>query len=82
MTQAIHNSMEPSSHIRVMDEWQEDIPEDLYIPPAAFEILLEHFEGPLDFLIYLIQKNGFDLLQLDIAPRRQPAPCEPVWAHR
>ena len=68
MTQAIHNSMEPSSHIRVMDEWQEDIPEDLYIPPAAFEILLEHFEGPLDFLIYLIQKNGFDLLQLDIAP--------------
>ena len=68
MTQAIHNSMEPSSHIRVMDEWREDIPEDLYIPPAAFEILLEHFEGPLDFLIYLIQKNGFDLLQLDIAP--------------
>src|SRR5690606_36585521 len=34
---------------------------------AAFEILLEHFEGPLDFLIYLIQKNGFDLLQVDIA---------------
>ncbi|MEX5444862.1 segregation/condensation protein A, partial [Acinetobacter schindleri] len=30
--------------------------------------LLEHFEGPLDFLIYLIQKNGFDLLQVDIAP--------------
>lgn len=68
MIQAIHNSMEPSTHIRVLDEWQEQIPEDLYIPPAAFEILLEHFEGPLDFLIYLIQKNGFDLLQLDIAP--------------
>ena len=55
-------------HIRVLDEWQDSIPDDLYIPPAAFEILLEHFEGPLDFLIYLIQKNGFDLLQLDIAP--------------
>ena len=68
MTQAIHNSMEPSSHIRVLDEWQDSIPADLYIPPAAFEILLEHFEGPLDFLIYLIQKNGFDLLQVDIAP--------------
>ncbi len=40
----------------------------IYIPPAAFEILLEHFEGSLNFLIYLIQKNGFDLLQLDIAP--------------
>lgn len=68
MTQAIHNSMEQLAHIRVLDEWQEDLPEDLYIPPAAFEILLEHFEGPLDFLIYLIQKNGFDLLQLDISP--------------
>ena len=68
MTQAIHNPMDELPHIRVLDEWQETIPEDLYIPPAAFEILLEHFEGPLDFLIYLIQKNGFDLLQLDIAP--------------
>ena len=60
--------MEETPHIRILDEWQDSIPEDLYIPPAAFEILLEHFEGPLDFLIYLIQKNGFDLLQLDIAP--------------
>ena len=51
MTQVIHDSMESVSNIRVLDEWQEAIPEDLYIPPAAFEILLEHFEGPLDFLI-------------------------------
>lgn len=68
MTQIVHNSMESLPHIRILDEWQDAIPEDLYIPPAAFEILLDHFEGPLDFLIYLIQKNGFDLLQLDIAP--------------
>ena len=68
MTQATQHPMESISNIRVLDEWQEEIPEDLYIPPAAFEILLEHFEGPLDFLIYLIQKNGFDLLQVDIAP--------------
>jgi len=68
MNQATHSSMEQLPYIRVMDEWQHSIPDDLYIPPAAFEILLEHFEGPLDFLIYLIQKNGFDLLQLDIAP--------------
>lgn len=68
MNQTVHEPMELSAHIRVLDEWQDTIPEDLYIPPAAFEILLEHFEGPLDFLIYLIQKNGFDLLQLDIAP--------------
>lgn len=68
MTQHIQDVMEQIPHIRVLDEWQDSIPEDLYIPPAAFEILLEHFEGPLDFLIYLIQKNGFDLLQVDIAP--------------
>ena len=68
MNQALNHSSEALPQIRVLDEWQDVIPEDLYIPPAAFEILLEHFEGPLDFLIYLIQKNGFDLLQLDIAP--------------
>ncbi len=68
MTQALHNTMDKMPYIRVLDEWQETVPEDLYIPPAAFEILLEHFEGPLDFLIYLIQKNGFDLVRLDIAP--------------
>lgn len=59
---------ESSLQIRVLDEWQTDIPDDLYIPPEAFEVLLEHFQGPLDFLIYLIRKNGFNLLQLDIAP--------------
>ncbi|TCM68042.1 condensin subunit ScpA [Acinetobacter calcoaceticus] len=68
MTQVIQNTVDHLPHIRVLDEWQESVPEDLYIPPAAFEILLDHFEGPLDFLIYLIQKNGFDLIQLDIAP--------------
>lgn len=68
MNQSLHQSMEDAPHIRVLDEWHDKIPEDLYIPPAAFEILLEQFEGPLDFLIYLIQKNGFDLIQVDIAP--------------
>ncbi|MBI0422861.1 MULTISPECIES: segregation and condensation protein A [Acinetobacter] len=68
MNQSLHQSMEDAPHIRVLDEWHDKIPEDLYIPPAAFEILLEQFEGPLDFLIYLIQKNGFDLIHVDIAP--------------
>lgn len=57
-----------TKNVRVLNEWQTEIPEDLYIPPEAFKVLLEQFEGPLDFLIYLIRKNGFDLLQLDIAP--------------
>lgn len=57
--------------IRVLEEYFQDIPEDLYIPPEAFAILLAQFEGPLDFLLYLVQKNGFDLKQLDIAPIAQ-----------
>jgi segregation and condensation protein A len=57
-----------TSRIRVEAEWFEHLPEDLYIPPEAFAILLERFEGPLDFLLYLVRKNGFDLRHLDIAP--------------
>ena len=57
MNQILPSPLELLPSIRVLDEWQEVIPEDLYIPPAAFEILLEQFEGPLDFLIYLIQKS-------------------------
>jgi segregation and condensation protein A len=53
---------------RVESEWFEHLPEDLYVPPEAFAILLERFEGPLDFLLYLVRKNGFDLRHLDIAP--------------
>lgn len=60
--------IESSINIRVHDEWVSSIPDDLYIPPAAFEILLAQFEGPLDFLLYLIHKNGLDLRVLDIAP--------------
>lgn len=70
MNQSIHKPMEQATLIRVMDEWHNSFPEDLYIPPAAFEILLEHFEGPLDFLIYLIQKMVLTYYSL-ILPRLQ-----------
>ena len=30
------------------------MPQDLYIPPDALEVILEAFEGPLDLLLYLI----------------------------
>lgn len=59
----------PASNVaRVNDEWFSELPEDLYIPPEAFAIMLERFEGPLDFLLYLVKKNGLDLVKLDIAP--------------
>ncbi len=68
MTPSLAQPTQNIAPIRVLDEWSTELPEDLYIPPAAFAILLEQFEGPLDFLIYLIQKNGFDLVHIDIAP--------------
>lgn len=43
-----------------------DKPEDLFIPPDALEIFLEAFEGPLDFLLYLIKKQKFDIVDLPI----------------
>lgn len=43
------------------------IPNDLYIPPDALEILLDTFEGPLDLLLYLIRKQNFDILDIPMA---------------
>jgi segregation and condensation protein A len=41
-------------------------PEDLYIPPDALEVILETFEGPLDFLLYLIRKQKFEIENLPV----------------
>jgi segregation and condensation protein A len=43
------------------------IPQDLYIPPDALEVILEAFEGPLDLLLYLIKKQNLDVLDVPIA---------------
>jgi segregation and condensation protein A len=44
-----------------------DMPKDLYIPPDAMQVLLDAFEGPLDFLLYLIRKQNIDILDIPIA---------------
>ncbi len=44
-----------------------EIPEDLFIPPDALEIILESFEGPLDLLLYLIRKQNMDILDIPVA---------------
>ena len=44
-----------------------NIPEDLYLPPDALEVVLESFEGPLDLLLYLIKSQNFDILELPVA---------------
>ena len=44
-----------------------ELPKDLYIPPQALEVILDHFEGPLDLLLYLIKKHRIDILDIPIA---------------
>ncbi len=43
------------------------LPHDLYIPPDALEVFLEAFEGPLDLLLYLIQRQNLNILDIPIA---------------
>ena len=40
------------------------IPDDLFIPPDALEVLLDSFSGPLDLLLYLIRKQNIDILNI------------------
>lgn len=54
--------------IRIFETPVESLPDDLYIPPEAFAIWLEQFEGPLDFLLYLVKKNNFDITTTAILP--------------
>ena len=34
---------------------------------SAYEVSLERFEGPLDLLLHLIQKNKIDIYEIPIA---------------
>ncbi|MBU26069.1 MAG: segregation/condensation protein A [Gammaproteobacteria bacterium] len=43
------------------------LPEDLYIPPDALEVILDAFEGPLDLLLYLIRRQNLDIIRIDVA---------------
>ena len=43
------------------------LPQDLYIPPDALEVILEAFEGPLDLLLYLIKRQNLDVLDIPVA---------------
>jgi len=43
------------------------LPQDLYIPPDALEVILDSFEGPLDLLLYLIRKQNFNVLDIPMA---------------
>lgn len=44
-----------------------EVPQDLYIPPDALEVMLETFEGPLDLLLYLIRRQNMDILNVNVS---------------
>jgi len=44
-----------------------EMPQDLYIPPDALEVILEAFEGPLDLLLHLIKRNEVSIYDIPIA---------------
>jgi len=54
-------------HARVRGEPLTRLPQDLYIPPDALEVVLESFEGPLDLLLYLIRRQNLDILDIPVA---------------
>jgi len=51
----------------VQGESLTELPSDLYIPPAALEVFLDAFEGPLDLLLYLIKRQNLDILEINVA---------------
>ena len=58
---------EPKPLARVYGEPVTVMPTDLYIPPAALEVFLDTFEGPLDLLLYLIRRQNINVLDVPMA---------------
>lgn len=56
----------PVAGPRVNGQVLAKLPEDLYIPPDALEVILDAFEGPLDLLLYLIRKQNLDILDIPV----------------
>lgn len=56
------------SEVKAVVEGREitELPDDLFIPPDALEVLLDSFSGPLDLLLYLIRKQNIDILDIPI----------------
>src|SRR5450756_1709132 len=52
---------------RIHGEPMLELPQDLYIPPNALDLVLETFQGPLDLLLYLIRKHNLDVLDIPMA---------------
>ncbi|MFZ5485131.1 MAG: segregation and condensation protein A [Pseudomonadota bacterium] len=62
-------ALAPEAHAvaRVLGEPWNELPQDLFIPPDALEVILEAFEGPLDLLLWLIRRNNLNVLDIPMA---------------
>lgn len=65
--QTLTGAADDAVTVLVYGEPLQELPEDLYIPPAALEVFLEAFEGPLDVLLYLIRRQNFNILDIPMA---------------
>ena len=61
------NQLQLIPFARIHGEPLLELPQDLYIPPDALELVLENFQGPLDLLLYLIRKHNLDVLDIPMA---------------
>ena len=72
MTDVLLEDLQPELDLaplaRVYGEPLTQLPQDLYIPPDALEVMLDAFEGPLDLLLYFIRKANVDILDIPMAP--------------
>ena len=70
-TPQTHATLHPQQHemplAMVLGQPLLQIPQDLYIPPDALEVILDAFEGPLDLLLYLIRRQNLDILDIPVA---------------
>jgi segregation and condensation protein A len=64
---AVHPQQQEMPLAMVLGQPVLQIPQDLYIPPDALEVILEAFEGPLDLLLYLIRRQNLDILDIPVA---------------
>ena len=67
MPEAAAPGAAPAPRALVRGEALPELPEGLYIPPDALEVLLESFAGPLDLLLFLIRRQNLDLRDLPVA---------------
>ncbi len=75
---------QPVTYARIHGEPMLELPQDLYIPPDALELVLETFQGPLDLLLYLIRKHNLDVLDIPMAEltRQYMSYIEMMQQHR